>query len=179
MTTLPRGFDDTEFAARCTHLQAAMAQADVGAVLLTSEAEIRYFTGFMTQFWQSPTRPWFVVIPSSGKPIAIIPSIGMPLMRQCYTENIISWASPAANDDGITLLADVIHKHVGKDGRQADSSEAVCEVHQQLPHQDSCEAGREVNQFLPHHVSVRSAGSRVQEVVGERAAQMLPHGVQV
>ena len=100
------------------HLQAAMAQADVGAVLLTSEAEIRYFTGFMTQFWQSPTRPWFVVIPSSGKPIAIIPSIGMPLMRQCYTENIISWASPAANDnDGITLLADVIHKHVGKDGR--------------------------------------------------------------
>ena len=117
MPTPPRGFDDTEFAARCTHLQAAMAQADVGAVLLTSEAEIRYFTGFMTQFWQSPTRPWFVVIPSSGKPIAIIPSIGMPLMRQCYTENIISWASPAANDDGITLLADVIHKHVGKDGR--------------------------------------------------------------
>ena len=117
MPTPRRGFDDTEFATRCTHLQAAMAQADVGAVLLTSEAEIRYFTGFMTQFWQSPTRPWFVVIPSSGKPIAIIPSIGMPLMRQCYTENIIGWASPAANDDGITLLADVIHKHVGKDGR--------------------------------------------------------------
>ena len=62
MPTPPRGFDDAEFAARCTHLQAAMAQADVGAVLLTSEAEIRYFTGFMTQFWQSPTRPWFVVI---------------------------------------------------------------------------------------------------------------------
>ena len=117
MTTLPRGFDDAEFAARCTHLQAAMAQADVGAVLLTGEAEIRYFTGFMTQFWQSPTRPWFVVIPSSGKPIAIIPSIGVPLMRQCYTENIISWASPAANDDGITLLADVIHQHVAKGGR--------------------------------------------------------------
>ena len=58
MTTPPRGFDDAEFAARCTLVQAAMAQADVGALLLTSEAEIRYFTGFMTQFWQSPTRPW-------------------------------------------------------------------------------------------------------------------------
>ena len=106
MTTPPRGFDDAEFAARCTHAQAAMARADVGALLLTSEAEIRYFTGFMSQFWQSPTRPWFVVIPSSGKPVAVIPSIGAPLMRQCYTENIISWASPAAHDDGITLTGE-------------------------------------------------------------------------
>ena len=52
MTTPPRGFDTAEFAARCAHAQAAMAQAD-GALLLTSEAEIRYFTGFMTQFWQA------------------------------------------------------------------------------------------------------------------------------
>ena len=117
MTTPSRGFDDAEFTARCKLVQAAMTQADVGALLLTSEAEIRYFTGFMTQFWQSPTRPWFVVIPSSGKPIAIIPSIGIPLMRQCYTENIISWASPAAHDDGITLAVDVIQQHVGKGGR--------------------------------------------------------------
>ena len=117
MTTPPRGFDDAEFAARCSHAQAAMALADVGALLLTSEAEIRSFTGFMTQFWQSPTRPWFVVIPSSGKPIAVIPSIGAPLMRQCYTENIISWASPAANDDGTTLVADVIRQHVAKGSR--------------------------------------------------------------
>jgi len=116
MTTPTRGFNDAEFAARCTHAQAAMARADVGALLLTSEAEIRYFTGFMTQFWQSPTRPWFVVIPSSGKPVAVIPSIGAPLMRQCYTENIISWASPAADDDGITLVADVIRQHVAKGG---------------------------------------------------------------
>ena len=117
MTTPPRGFDDTEFATRCTHAQAAMERAEVGALLLTSEAEIRYFTGFMTQFWQSPTRPWFVVIPLSGKPVAIIPSIGAPLMRQCYTENIVSWASPAADDDGITLVTDVIRQHVLKSGR--------------------------------------------------------------
>ena len=116
MTTPPRGFDTAEFAARCTHAQAAMAQAEVGALLLTSEAEIRYFTGFMTQFWQSPTRPWFVVLPSSGKPVAVIPSIGSPLMRHCYTDDIISWASPAADDDGITLVADVIRQHVTKGG---------------------------------------------------------------
>ena len=116
MTTPPRGFDAAEFATRCAHAQAAMTQADVGALLLTSEAEIRYFTGFMTQFWQSPTRPWFAVLPSSGKPVAVIPSIGAPLMRHCYTDDIISWASPAADDDGITLVADVIRQHVTKGG---------------------------------------------------------------
>jgi Xaa-Pro aminopeptidase len=52
----PRAFEEAEFAARCAAAQAAMQQAGVAATLLTSEAEIRYFTGFMTQFWQSPTR---------------------------------------------------------------------------------------------------------------------------
>ena len=111
----PRAFEDAEFAARCAAAQAEMQQAGVAATLLTSEAEIGYFTGFMTQFWQSPTRPWFVVIPLSGKPIAVIPSIGAPLMRQSYVGDIISWASPDEDDDGITLVADVIRQHVSKD----------------------------------------------------------------
>ena len=111
----PRAFEEAEFAARCAAAQAAMQQAGVAATLLTSEAEIRYFTGFMTQFWQSPTRPWFVVIPLSGKPIAVIPLIGAPLMRQSYVGDIITWASPDEDDDGITLVADVIRQHVSKD----------------------------------------------------------------
>ena len=92
MHRTPRAFEEAEFAARCAAAQAAMQQAGVAATLLTSEAEIRYFTGFMTQFWQSPTRPWFVVMPLSGKPIAVIPSIGAPLMRRGYVGDIISWA---------------------------------------------------------------------------------------
>jgi Xaa-Pro dipeptidase len=110
-----RAFEEAEFAARCAAAQAAMQQGGVAAILLTSEAEIRYFTGFMTQFWQSPTRPWFVVIPLSGKPIAVIPSIGAPLMRHGYIDDIVSWASPDEHDDGITLVADVIRQHVSKD----------------------------------------------------------------
>ena len=49
-----------------------MAENKVAALLLTTEPEVRYFTGFLTQFWQSPTRPWFLVIPASGKPIAVV-----------------------------------------------------------------------------------------------------------
>ncbi len=111
-----RGFNDSEFEARCSKVQTAMNACSVSALLLTSEAEIRYFTGFMTQFWQSPTRPWFVVIPILGKPIAVIPSIGVPLMRNCYIADIVSWASPEEHDDGISLVCDVIRQHTTSSG---------------------------------------------------------------
>ena len=94
-----------------------MASRDIAALLLTSEADVRYFTGFMTQFWQSPTRPWFVLLPASGKPIAVIPSIGVPLMRDCYVGDLRSWTSPAETDDGISLLVELVHDHVGDSDR--------------------------------------------------------------
>jgi Xaa-Pro aminopeptidase len=110
-----RGFDTAEFAARCTAAQAVMAARGLGAMLFASEAEIRYFTGFMTQFWQSPTRPWFVILPPTGKPIAVIPTIGGPLMRDCYVDDVRSWASPAASDDGISLLLATLREVMASD----------------------------------------------------------------
>ena len=49
-----------------------MADANLSAVLLTTEADIAYFSGFRTPFWQSPTRPWFLIVPANGKPIGAI-----------------------------------------------------------------------------------------------------------
>ena len=112
-----RGFSTAEFAARTSALQRAMQAKNVDAVLLASESDIRYFTGFMTQFWQSPTRPWFVVIPRERKPVAVIPTIGVPLMEQCYVDNIHSWASPAATDDGVSLLQRVIAEMMPAQGQ--------------------------------------------------------------
>ncbi|MEK9926169.1 MAG: aminopeptidase P family N-terminal domain-containing protein, partial [Alphaproteobacteria bacterium] len=109
-----RGFSEAEFATRCAAAQAVMQKHDLGAMLFASESEIRYFTGFMTQFWQSPTRPWFVILPPTGKPVAVIPTIGVPLMRDCYVDDIRSWASPAANDDGVSLLATTIREIMQK-----------------------------------------------------------------
>ena len=51
-----------------------MTDEGVKALLLSTEPEVRYFTGFLTPFWQSPTRPWFVVVPREGRPIAVIPN---------------------------------------------------------------------------------------------------------
>ena len=117
MTAPERSFPDDEFAARCAAMQAAMAREGVAAMLFASEPEIRYFTGFLTPFWQSPTRPWFLVLPPEGKPVAVIPSIGGPLMRRCYAAEVITWSSPAAEDDGISLLRDVLRRYVGGAGR--------------------------------------------------------------
>jgi len=106
--TPPRGFGRDEFAARTAAIQMRMATQGLDAILLMSEAEVRYFTGFHTQFWQSPTRPWFVILPAQGKPIAIIPEIGAALMRQTWVEDIRTWAAPNPGDDGISLLVEAL-----------------------------------------------------------------------
>lgn len=109
MTQAPRrGFPETEYESRVDRAQRLMAEASVGAILLTTEPEVRYFTGFLTQFWQSPTRPWFLVIPARGRPIAIIPEIGQPLMAQTWIDDIRTWASPDPDDDGLGLLTEAL-----------------------------------------------------------------------
>jgi len=101
-------FPVTEFETRMTLAQAAMTAAGLDAILLCTEAELRYFSGFRTQFWQSPTRPWFLVLPRNGAPIAVIPEIGADLMARTWVDDIRTWASPDPVDDGVSLLAGVL-----------------------------------------------------------------------
>lgn len=103
--TPDRGFPAEEFQARTARAQALMADAGLDALLLTTEPEVRYYTGFLTRFWESPTRPWFIVIPAEGAPIAVIPSIGAHLMGQTWITDIRTWAAPDYDDDGVGLLA--------------------------------------------------------------------------
>lgn len=97
-------FPVAEFEARACAAQQLMAEARLDALWLTTEAEVRYFTGFRTLFWQSPTRPWHVVLPATGRPIAIIPGIGTELMAATWVEDIRSWPSPRGEDEGVSLL---------------------------------------------------------------------------
>ncbi|WP_425098250.1 M24 family metallopeptidase [Tropicibacter sp. S64] len=106
-------FDVAEFETRVARAQAGMAERGLGALLLTTEAEMRYFSGFLTRFWESPTRPWFLVIPASGKPVAVIPSIGAALMRKTWIDDIRTWTSPDPEDDGVSLLAECLRAVAG------------------------------------------------------------------
>ena len=112
-----RGFPDHEFAGRTARAQAMLAEIGLTEMLLTTEPEVRYFTGYLTQFWQSPTRPWFVIVPASGKPVAVIPAIGAECMRRTWVDDIRTWASPNPDDEGIALLADAILELAGKGSR--------------------------------------------------------------
>ncbi len=108
INTPARGFPIEEFANRLHTFQAVMRDNELDGVILTTEPNVRYFSGFLTQFWQSPTRPWFLILPASGKPIAVIPEIGASGMAQTWLEDIRTWASPCVEDDGVTLLADAV-----------------------------------------------------------------------
>ena len=89
-----RGFPPEEFGSRTARAQQLMATAGVDVMIVCTEPEVRYFTGFHTPFWQSPTRPWFTVIPATGKPVAVIPSIGGPSMSATWLDDVRTWSSP-------------------------------------------------------------------------------------
>ena len=105
---MPQGFTIAEFKARLKRAQGRMDDADLDAILLTTEPDIRYFTGYLTRFWESPCRPWFLVLPRAGDPIAVIPSIGAALMARTWISDIRTWRAPDLDDDGIGLLAETL-----------------------------------------------------------------------
>ena len=94
-----------------------MRDLEIDAMLLTTEPQVRYFSGFLTQFWHSPTHPWFLLIPLEGKPIAVIPTIGVAGMRLSWIDDIRSWSSPQPEDDGISLLLVAIRELPQRFGR--------------------------------------------------------------
>ncbi|MGE4569887.1 MAG: Xaa-Pro peptidase family protein [Gammaproteobacteria bacterium] len=118
MANIPeRGFPVGEFEVRLSRVQALMVAQNLDGILLMTEPEVRYFSGFHTLFWQSPTRPWFLFIPIEGKPIAIIPEIGAALMRETWIEDIRTWSAPSPDDDGISLLLDLLGPLSKQDSR--------------------------------------------------------------
>ncbi len=112
-----RGLPPSEFEARLERAQRGMAAAGFDALLLTTEPEVRWFSGFLTEFWQSPTRPWFLVVPRDGKPIAVIPGIGAPLMARTWIDDIRTWPSPQPFDEGVSRLAEALRDAGAAAGR--------------------------------------------------------------
>lgn len=101
-------FPRSEYEERLVRAQAAMTDQGLDAIFINTEAEFRYFSGFRSLFWQSPTRPWYLILPRTADPIAIVPQIGAPVLARGWISDIRSWASPAERDDGVSLLADAL-----------------------------------------------------------------------
>jgi len=105
-----KGFPKKEYLDRVLKLQKKMHIKDIDMILITSPHNFRYFTGLDSYFWESPTRPWFLLILKTGDPIAIIPSIGQSTLEKTWIKNIQTWPSPQPNDEGITALKKTITK---------------------------------------------------------------------
>src|SRR3954464_12739243 len=83
------------------------------------QADIRYISGFDSQFWESPTRPWFVVLPAEGEPVAVIPEIGAPEMARTWVRDIRTWPAPRPAADGTSLppaARDALPRRFGRVG---------------------------------------------------------------
>lgn len=101
-------FPVAEYRDRVARLQGEMGEQGLDALFLTAAADVFYVTGFLTRFWESPARPWFVIVPAAGDPVAVIPTIGAELMGRTWIADIRTWDAPEPVDDGVSLLIDTI-----------------------------------------------------------------------
>ena len=108
------GFKLKEYENRLEKAQSLMHLNQIDMLLITSEQFMRYFTGFSTQFWQSPTRPWYLIIPIKGLPKAVIPDIGLSAMQKTWIKEIYTWPSPRPKDEGISLISKLMNEFPSK-----------------------------------------------------------------
>ena len=106
--TLDYGFSTEEFEIRFERAQELLYKNKLDALLITIPSNLRYFTGIDTNFWESPTRPWFLVVPLFGNPIAIIPEIGEKLFKKTFIKDIHTWPSPNLKGDDISPLKSLL-----------------------------------------------------------------------
>lgn len=150
--TPERGFPVSEYCARLGRAQGLMAKAGLSALLLTTEAEVRYFTGYLTRFWESPTRPWFLIVPAAGNPVAVIPLIGAALMAKTWITDIRTWSAPDLVDDGVSLLASTLAEQCGTSG--VIGMPSGHETHVRMPYRDIAR----LKKLLPHNKITDDAG---------------------
>jgi Xaa-Pro dipeptidase len=112
-----RGFSPAEFERRTARAHVIMDRHGFDALLLTTPQNVRYFSGFDSQFWESPTRPWFILVPREGAPVAVIPEIGAPEMALTWIKDIRTWPAPRPEDDGLSLLKSTIADFPRKHGK--------------------------------------------------------------
>lgn len=135
-------FAAAEYRNRVLRLQVEMAAAGQDALLLTMPADIFYVTGFLTRFWESPARPWFVIVPATGDPVAVIPAIGSDLMQKTWITDIRTWAAPDPVDDGVTLLSDALKELTAKNS--AIGLPMGLETHVRMPLADFDRVARQI-----------------------------------
>ena len=103
-----RGFNTEEYETRVSKALKLMEKNNLDMLLITSPQNFRYFSGLDSYFWESPARPWFLLLSTSNDPIAIVPSIGKTALQNTWIKDIRTWLSPNPGDEGISALQDTV-----------------------------------------------------------------------
>ncbi|MDP7620963.1 MAG: Xaa-Pro peptidase family protein [SAR324 cluster bacterium] len=143
-----RGFSTAEYEERLRKARLLMQEKSLEMLLVTSPHNFRYFTGFDSYFWESPTRPWFLLLSLNQDPVAIIPSIGVTALQKTWIQNIKTWQSPNPSDEGVTVLQDAISSV------QSHKCSIGCEMGMESHLRMSINDFQKLNSNLPDHAFV-------------------------
>src|SRR4051794_3012942 len=99
----------SEYEARLARTRAAMERRGIDLLLVTSEANFRWLTGFTSQVWVMPTRPRFFLLPIVGEAVAVVPTSNVIEMQQSsWVRDVRTWTAPRPADDGVSLVRGAI-----------------------------------------------------------------------
>lgn len=111
-------FTVSEFEARAERARALMTEARLDAIVVSSQKNVEYLSGFMSNLWASPTRPFYTILPRAGHPFALIPQgSNATWLGSSWIKDLDIWPSPRPEDEGVTELAAILKKMSGKFGR--------------------------------------------------------------
>ncbi len=115
---VPR-FKAAEFAERVERARKLMTAHKLDGLMVCSEPNLEYLSGFMSQFpWNSPSRPWYFVVPRVGEATAVIPELGETNWADSsWCKRVVSWPSPTPENEGLDLIAKVVAAIPRKFGR--------------------------------------------------------------
>ncbi len=106
----PGRFTRREFERRVERACRLMTHESLDGLLVTSETNVEYLSGFTTQFaWNTPTRPWHFLLRRNGRAVAIIPEIGLSnWLATSWAKDVLTWPSPRPENEGLDLLTKAI-----------------------------------------------------------------------
>ncbi|WP_198293741.1 Xaa-Pro peptidase family protein [Bradyrhizobium sp. WSM2793] len=107
IVTIPYApFSQTEYENRIDQARRLMKQYAFDALLVTSEHNLRYFVGEISATPHATTRPRFLLIPSFGEIVAILPTGLAEFYEQTtWVKNYRTWPGPNPKDEGVSTLA--------------------------------------------------------------------------
>ncbi len=106
----PGAFTRREFERRVERACRLMTRDKLDGVLVTSETNVEYLSGFTTQFaWNTPARPWYFLLARNARAVAIIPEIGLSNWQSTsWVDDVLTWPSPRPENEGLDLVAKAV-----------------------------------------------------------------------